>query len=459
MLNPMEKLIAEYGMLPRGTRVLCALSGGADSMCLLHSLCRLRDKLCIEVMAAHYNHTLRGAESDRDETFVREQCAQLQVVLIVGRGEVAAAAKQTGRGLEETAREMRYSFLQQTAQEVGAQVVATAHNANDNAETVLMHLIRGTGLRGLTGIAPVRGNIIRPLLTTTRVEIEAYLAAQGISFVEDSTNADEAYTRNRIRHSVLPLLEDICPGTLERLNQTAETLRKDEEYLTGQAEMLACHARGTGEMLSIPAQVIAQAHEAAAVRAVRILIGRLRTGNDNCTTAHLHGVLAAARSADPSARTFLPGGLTVRREYEKLVFTTREPQPLTGPVPLNLPGVTWTGAYRLECREVVYCGQAQQPFCLYLDKARVEAVCLRSRQVGDRLTRPDRPGKTVKKLLIDEKIPLQNREELPVFEVLGQVAAVAGLGPDASFVPRPGERAWQIVITPDNEREMCGGKC
>ncbi len=459
MLEAMEKLIGEYGMLLRGTRVLCALSGGADSMCLLHSLCCLKDKLGIEVMAAHYNHNLRGAESHRDEVFVREQCALLQVELTVGQGDVTAQAKIAGTGIEETAREMRYAFLRQAAQEMGAQVIATAHNANDNAETVLMHLIRGTGLRGLTGIAPVRGNIIRPLLTTTRAEIETYLEAKGVPFTEDSTNADDAYTRNRIRHSVLPLLNDICPGAMDRLNQTAKTLRKDEEYLAGQAELLVGHAQGAGETLSIPAQTIAQAHEAVAVRAVRMLIGRLRAGNDNCTAAHLRAVLSVARSADPSARTQLPGGLSVRREYEWLVFSTGEQQYLTGSIPLNMPGLTRVGTYRVECRDVEYRGQAQQPFCLYLDKDRVNSVCLRARQTGDRLTRPGRPGKTVKKLLIDEKIPLHSRDELPVFETLGRVAAVAGLGPDAAFVPGIGEQAWQIVITRDSDRELRGGKC
>ncbi len=459
MLQAMEQLIAKYGMLPQGTRVLCALSGGADSMCLLHSLCRLRDELDIEVTAAHYNHSLRGAESDRDEAFVKEQCHLLGVALTVGRGDVAAQAKRTGRGLEETAREMRYAFLQQTAREMDAQVIATAHNANDNAETVLMHLIRGTGLRGLTGIAPVRGNIIRPLLTTTRSEIEACLAARGVPFVEDSTNADERYTRNRIRHSVLPVLEEICPGTLERLNQTAQTLRKDEDYLTEQAEVLAGQARGTGEVVTIPTRDIAQAHEAVAVRAVRMLIGRLREGNDNCTAAHLQSVLAVARSAEPSARTQLPDGLSVRREYEQLVFTIQKTQPLSGSVSMALPGVTRVGAYCLECGEVEYRGQAQQSFCFYLAKERVSDICLRQRQTGDRLTRPGRPGKTVKKLLIDEKIPLQRRDELPVLETLGQVAAVAGLGPDAAFVPQPGERAWQIVVARDEDQQQRGGKC
>lgn len=449
MLREMDKLIAEHEMLPPGTTVLCAVSGGADSMCLLHALCQLREQRGIQVRAAHYNHTLRGAESERDEVFVTRQCERLHVPLSVGRGDVAEAARQSGRGVEETARAMRYAFLRQTAQAVDAQVIATAHNANDNAETLLLHLIRGTGLRGLTGIAPVRDGIIRPLLTTTRQEIEDYLAQCAVPFVQDSTNADQTYTRNRIRHSLLPLLEDICPGAQQRLNQTAALLRADEDCLTEQAALLAAQAEPCDGGLSLPAAVLAQAHDAVAARAVRLLIGRMRGGNDNCTAAHLTAVLAAARSADPSARTQLPGGLRVYRAYDRLVLTIQAPRPLTGPHSMSLPGITRTGACCLECRSVEYRGEPQQPFCFYLSRARVEELTLRPRQTGDRLTRPNRPGKSVKRLLIDEKIPLQSRDELPVFMVRDQLAAVAGLGPDAAFVPQPGEAAWQIIIMPD----------
>lgn len=453
MLREMEQLIAEHGMLPPGTTVLCAVSGGADSMCLLHALCQLRERLEIRVCAAHYNHTLRGAESERDEAFVADQCQQLHVPLSVGRGDVARTARESGRGLEETAREMRYAFLRQTADSMGAQVIATAHNANDNAETLLLHLIRGTGLRGLTGIAPVRGELIRPLLTTTRTEIEAYLAERQIPFVQDSTNADETYTRNRIRHSLLPLLEEICPGAGRRLNQTAAVLRADEDCLSAQAALLADRAEACAEGLNIPVAELAQAHDAVAARAARMLIGRLRAGNDNCTAAHLTAVLTAARSADPSAQTQLPGGVRVYRAYDRLVFTTQAPRPLTEPVCMCLPGLTRVGAYQLDCRAVEYQGEPQQPFCFYLARARVQQMVLRARRTGDRLTRPGRPGKAVKKLLIDEKIPLQSRDELPVFTVLDQVAAVAGLGPDAAFVPEYGEPAWQIIIMPDRALE------
>ena len=218
-----------------------------------------------------------------------------------------------------------------------------------------------------------------------------------------------------------------------------------------QARILAAQAQERADGLTIPAEALAQAHDAVAARAVRLLIGRLKDGNDNCTAAHLRGVLEVSRSADPSAEANLPDGLTARREYGLLILTRGQPQPLTGKVCLELPGVTQTDVYRLECREVEYWGQGQQPWCFFLSQERAPSIWLRSRQTGDCLTRPNRPGKRVKKLLIDEKIPLQSRDALPVLEVLGQVAAVAGLGPDIAFVPKEGERAWNIIITPLNQ--------
>ena len=447
MLDSMEKLIREHDMLPRGCRVLCAVSGGADSVCLLHRLWSLRERLEIEVMAAHYDHGLRGEESRRDAEFVRKIAKEFgEIRLIVGGGDVAREARLSGRGIEETAREMRYRFLQKAAEEVGADCIATAHNANDNAETLLMHLIRGTGLRGLTGIPPVRGNIIRPLLTTKRYEIEQYLDLYKIPYVTDSTNRDETYTRNRIRHQVIPKLDEICPGIETRLTQTAISLSQDESYLMDQAMELLRESTGNHETQRVSAAVLAQAPQVLALRAVRVLIGRLREGNDNCTAAHLHGVLELCSSSVPSAKVNLPGGLMARREYQWLVLTRQKEQSLTGEIPLEIPGTTLAGPYRLECSRVRYQGQPQQPEQFYLS-GEIEFLRLRARKTGDMLKRPNRPSKSVKRLMIDEKIPQHLRDVLPVLEIDGQVAAVAELGPDVAFLPGIGEESWQIKVT------------
>lgn len=175
VLRKLRRLAEEFHMLPPGGLILTAVSGGADSMCLLHALLTLRDQASITVAAAHFNHQLRP-EAEAEAAFVRDWCAAQGVPLYTGQADVAKQAADRGTGIEETARALRYAFLEQTAAEIGADRIATAHQAGDNAETILLHLTRGSGLRGLGGIPPVRGRMIRPLLTVERREIEAYLS-------------------------------------------------------------------------------------------------------------------------------------------------------------------------------------------------------------------------------------------------------------------------------------------
>ena len=187
----------DYSML--GGRVLCAVSGGADSVYLLHRCLEGAAGHGYSVCAAHYNHCLRGAESERDERFVLDMCAALGVECLSESGDVEHFAAVNGLGTEEAARIMRYDFLERAADRLGAETIATAHSADDNAETMLFALARGSGLKGLCGIPPRRGRIVRPMLGVTRGEIEAYLDSRGIAHVEDSTNAALDYSRNKIR--------------------------------------------------------------------------------------------------------------------------------------------------------------------------------------------------------------------------------------------------------------------
>ena len=200
MLDTVKRTISDYMMLETGENVLVALSGGADSTALLLSL----RELGYPVRAFHLNHCLRGAESDRDEAFCRRLCEKLGVELTVERVDIAAAAGDSA--VEETARRIRYARLEHAAH--GAQI-AVAHNADDNLETVLFHLVRGSGAKGVSGIPPVRGAVIRPLLFAERREIEAFLRENGQDYVTDSSNLSDDYTRNRLRHSVLPVLRGI----------------------------------------------------------------------------------------------------------------------------------------------------------------------------------------------------------------------------------------------------------
>lgn len=464
MLEPAEKLIAEYKMLPPGTKVLCALSGGSDSVCLLHLLYRLRRRLDIRVAAAHYNHCLRGAESDRDEGFVREFVAQCcgpdrspgplgvaqplpEVELTVGRGDVAARAAQTKQGIEETARQMRYDFLQQAARELDCTVIATAHNADDNAETVLLHLMRGTGLRGLGGIPPVRDNIVRPLLTTTREEIEAYLRAQGLPWVEDSTNRSDRYLRNRVRHQVIPVLRRAAPDFDRRLIECSAAIRKDESYLEQLAGQAVSGALEESGRLTLSAAAVGRQADPIALRCARLLMTRARNGDSRCTAAHLRALVGLCRSDDPSARIDLPGELTARREYDLLVLEQKPPSPPdTGEIALPLPGETDWGGWHIVCTRAAYAGQPCGPRDFWLDGG-LTALTVRPRRTGDTLAPPGRHEKSLKRWFIDEKVPAHRREQIPVLAAGRAAAAVCGLGPDRRHIPAAGSTAWHVILT------------
>ncbi len=470
MSDSLVQFITANGLIPPGSTVLCAVSGGADSVYLLHRLNALRQAMGFRLVAAHYNHCLRGEESDGDEAFVRqlvELCCGPRrvpgpdgawnrlpgVELLVGRGDVAGEARRTGRGLEETARRMRYDFLARAAEQAGAQWIATAHTANDNGETLLLHLVRGSGLRGLGGIPPRRGKVIRPMLTTTRAQVEEHLRYYGIPWREDVSNRDMSYTRNRLRSQVIPQLEQLNPNLMERLFRTTASLREDEAYLTEQAmAALGPVTQGT-DCAAASAAALAGLPRPLALRAARGLIAAVTQGNDNCTAAHLEGLVTLCRSEDPSARMDLPNGLTAQRVYDDIRLSRVRPT-LLSPVPLAMPGETWAGAWTIQCTPEVYVGQSQQAMEMYLSQTLAPAIRLRPRQTGDRLKRPKRPEKTVKKWLIEEKIPAAERDWLPVFAVGDQVAGVAGLGPDEAFLPQLGEMAWHLRCVPDGTQAM-----
>ena len=457
MLNEAQALTREYAMLSPGNHILCAVSGGADSVCLLHWLRAQSEALGFSLTAAHFDHRLRGAESRRDAAFVEKLCKDWGVPCVVGAGDVSGEARRRGTGIEETARALRYDFLERTAEELGADLIATAHNANDNVETMLLHLIRGSGVQGLTGIRPRRGKLIRPLLTTTRAEILAYLEANSLPHVEDSTNADTAYARNRLRRQVIPLLEELGPGLISRLSDTAGYLRADNDYLNAQAMAAVRGAEPTVTGgLVLPADTIARSPDPIAVRAVGALLGRL--GEHQYRSAHLLSVVELARSGHPSGSVDLPHGLTARRAYGLLVLERAAEGGWT-PVPLNVPGETALPqlGWKLVCRPARAPAEPPtDPFVCYLDPAALDGpLTVRPRETGDAITLPGRPHKSVKKLLIDAKVPRPDRERLPVVADAAGPVWLAGFGPHAPRLAAPGAPALELRAVPLAPATQC----
>ena len=381
----------QFGLIPPGSGVLCALSGGADSMYLLCRLLEGRERYGWRVCAAHLNHGLRET-AGRDEKFVRDWCGRRGVPLAVGLEDVAGYARREGLSLEEAGRTLRYRFLGQAALEAGCPLIATGHHAGDSAETVLMNLIRGCGLKGLAGIPERRDNIVRPMLEVSRGEIEAYLKEHGVPHVEDETNDDVNYTRNKVRHQLLPLLEELNPQAAAHIAAAARRLREDEEELSRQAAPLAAEGLDIPDGVALPVRVLREAPRPLALRACAGLLERAGLG---AQAVHLERVLALALGDDPSAGADLPGGRAYR-QYELLVLAPgADPEP---PAPAQLrEGEQAWGEWRIWCTPAPCPAKAYiSPWEFYL---RPEAYLVRPRREGDRLTLGRRPEKTASTVL------------------------------------------------------------
>ena len=415
MLNKMRTALRRYEMVSPGDTVICAVSGGADSMALLWGMFLLKEKLGFRLEAAHFNHQLRGEESDNDAEFVRKFCDFHDIPLHLGSGNVVSGAK----GLEAAARDARYAFLRSLKG-----TIATAHTADDNAETVLLHLIRGSGLRGLGGITPKSDRLIRPMLDVTRAEVEEFLKENYIRHMEDSSNGTDAYLRNRLRHHVMPLLHQENPSIATGLSAAAQRIRADAQLLDDLASEL-----DSGDVAAL--------RDAPGPLRRRALERLLReNGFPEPSASHLEQAESVVFSANPSARVTL-SGVTLRRSYGRLCVE-REQVVLTTRV-LPREGLTELPEIGLAVRTTIVDGPGENI------GSPVGQMVVRSRQSGDSLT--TRGGtKTLKKRFIDRKLPQWERPAVPVIADEQGVLAVYGFGPDENR--RSGPEYVRIEFVP-----------
>lgn len=399
MQNKLARFLADYHMLSPGDTLICAVSGGADSIALLFACYLLRDTLDFHLEAAHFNHHLRGEESQRDEDFVRDFCRGYGIPLHLSGGTIVPGKK----GLEAAARDARYAFLRSLPGKV-----ATAHTADDNAETVLMRLIRGTGLKGLGAIAPVSGNILRPMLLVTRQEVEDFLTEWGLPHVEDSSNESDDFLRNRVRHHILPLLAGENPQFCRNLSRTALGLREDEQVLQGLSQWQS----PTVEELKNQPGPLCRRYLAAFLK---------ESGVKEPEETHILQAEALLFSPNPSARASLPGGVTLGRVYDRLAVVS--PGEAPAPVTLSAGEALLWGDYRICCREENLSTDDPNTFRLCPQGPLV----VRSRRSGDSIRLPG-GTKSLKKLFIDRKIPAAQREGIPVLCDDRGVLAVYSIG-------------------------------
>lgn len=405
MRNKLLSFLRVHNMVQPGNTVICAVSGGADSMALLWAMLGLGDKLKIRVEAAHFNHHLRGAESQRDEDFVAAFCRSHGIVCHIGGTQVKAGEK----GLEAAARTARYAFLQSLPG-----IIATAHTADDNAETMLMHLIRGTGLKGLGGIAPRRENIIRPMLNITRQEVLTFLEGEGIPYITDSSNATDDFLRNRIRHHVMPLLKEENPSLSENLSATAMRLRQDEAALDALAEP------------TTDVEALRKMPGAVQTRALSKLL--VAFGVKEPEAAHIELLRKLVNSENPSAKGQFPGAV-IGRSYGRLIKLVDCNPPASCAIPHPGVSVLPEWGIKVSCTDPKD-GCHGYPVCVQGE------LILRGRAEGDTL-KLHGGTKTLKKLFIDRKIPAWERERIPVLADAWGVVAVMDIGPNLERMENP----------------------
>ncbi len=437
--------LRKYDLLPRGGWVLCALSGGRDSVYLLHRLLEWREEYGFTVAAAHFNHKLRGAESDRDEAFVRRLCNQWGVPLYRGEGDVRSFAEERGMGIEEAARTMRYAFLEETLREIGGGVIATAHHADDLAETMLMNLIRGAGTKGLCGIPPKRGNIVRPILTVTRKDIDGYMQRQGIPYVEDSTNAQADCTRNLLRHRVMPLLEQINPAFAEHAVDAAMLLRGDEAYLQAQADaFVKAHPIERG----IDCAALLALAEPVSARVIRTVWG------GGLSNSHVGQVLALCEG-EGLAYTSVPRSV-IRRDGGRL-WTERAVE-----IPSDMAlegdcGEIQFGDFRVLWKLGIFNGEIHNSFnTFHLKCESMEGtVTATVRRDGDRIQLAGRSGsRKLKQLYSEEKLTQPQRAVNPVLRDERGIIAVYGFGIAQRCAAEIGDKILTVQVI---EQERNGG--
>jgi tRNA(Ile)-lysidine synthase len=417
----------------RDSLILLALSGGADSVAMLHALIELRGAFGYRLAAAHLNHRIRGAEADRDEAFVRELCARLAINLVVERAESLDAAMPN---LEEAAREARHDFLRRTAERLGAKHVALGHHRDDQAETVLLRMLRGAGIAGLSAMDEAGPNrIVRPMLSLSREDIRAYLHAIGALFVEDSSNDSAALMRNRIRHELIPTLQDYAPGVGARLAELAGEMRVLDAYVTRETarELDAMRTAG-GELDLSRFAALDAALRAPVLRAyIAERIGSLR----RIGRAHLDAMIGLIMEGPPNGEISLPCGWRAVREYSRLRLT-RETARIAHEfsVPLALEGTTVVeeSGYFFDA-VIVAAAEAQTDMptdknTALFDLAEIAATGLSVRNFipGDRVRPIGMNGtRKVKDILIDSKVGRERRARMAIVVAADEIVWIPGV--------------------------------
>jgi tRNA(Ile)-lysidine synthase len=478
--NRVLETIRRERMLAPGHRAGVAVSGGADSVALLRMLESLRERLGVTLIVVHFNHKLRGMESDADARFVEDLARARGLEYVSGSEDVAAAAAAHKWNLEDAARRLRYAFFERVIAVGRATRIVVAHTADDQAETVLAHILRGTGPAGLAGIYPAVGSVVRPLLGERREDLRKYLRQLGQDWREDSTNRDVSKQRARIREQLLPMLErNFSPRAVNHLAGLASLAREEEVFWSALVEdrFRALVRNGQASLgigvhdLLAPLDLASAAAPAAlrtlTERLIRRLYQELRDGPGGLTATHVEQVIHLASASASGSCAELPGGVTVERNFDELIFsgahrtrssshereTARRENAYLYVVSLPAQGAATITVPELNsrfCLKVIDWSVAERD--TKRDSAVLDAnllrepLVLRNWRPGDAYRpRGRRQPKKLKEMFLAGRVPSRDRASWPVLESCGRVVWARGLAPADDFCVREGTRAGVVI--------------
>ncbi len=466
IIGKVYNFVKKHKLLSPGQHVLAAVSGGADSVALLYILHELADSMQIKITVAHLNHGLRGKEADKDAAFVRQAAKKLRLPFVLGRADVAGEARCNGVSLEMAGREARYKFLARTARKTGAGIIATAHTADDQAETLLLKLARGAGPRGLCGISKetfLHGiKIVRPLLGTDRNEIIDFLKRKHISWREDESNKDLMFLRNRVRHEILPLLEKkLNPAIRQTLLKTAEVLRDEDQWLEVLAlDMLEDCRSDSGLVI----ERLKRLPVAGLRRVVRLWLVSAGVDSEQAGFDTIAGIAKLLTGKGGAKKMDAGQGWIVSRHYGKLQVQKGNSKAPVCDVPfravLKVPGETVLAknGFRIivSKEKGLIKVRGTKPGALPA-KASISAsavgrkkIYVRSWKPGDRIKPFGMSGsKKIQDIFVDAKVPVEERSNIPIFECDGEIIWLPGYRVAQGWeVSDPADISLQIDIQP-----------
>ncbi|MBE9547553.1 MAG: tRNA lysidine(34) synthetase TilS [Proteobacteria bacterium] len=440
MLNKVKETIKKHNMLAMGNRIVVAVSGGPDSVALLKVLSMVSGKYRLSLVAAHLNHGLRGEESNSEERFARELCESMGIAFESKYIDVPSLIKGEKRSPEDVCRDVRYNFFKKVREKYKADKIALGHNLDDQAETVIMKFLRGSGMGGLRGILPMRDGIyIRPLISVTRDEILTFLKKEGMEFVTDSSNVEDIYLRNRIRNRLIPeLRENYNPGLEENLDHTADIIRVEDDYIkTAVEDVLTTWGVDRNQddiRVNIPELV--KLHEAIQRRVIKTLLQNCSHQKKGIGYLHVKSVMDLITGGSPNGILNLPFDLEVRREYDLLVISkTKTPVgrnhefhytvEIPGTVNIKELGIKAT----FDLVDSVPTLNFDTDRTVFMDYENISfPLIIRNMKPGDRIQPFGMNGtKKVKSFFIDEKTPKNRRKEIPLLVDQKSVLWIMGM--------------------------------